>query len=98
MEKGKVLATTGETREGEPSLEGGWLLLVTLEQFLLPLESLEEHRLDHPAKHLLLHAIELYPSQSIYFLLQIYLSWTELGVLYLNKDWIFAQQPPLFPI
>ena len=40
LEKGKVRVTTEETREEEPSLEGGCLLLVTMKQFLLPLESL----------------------------------------------------------
>ena len=40
LEKGIGLATTGETREEEPSLEGGCLLLVTMDQYLLPLESL----------------------------------------------------------
>ena len=38
--KRKVLVTTGETRQEETALKGGWLLLVTMEQFLLPLESL----------------------------------------------------------
>ena len=51
----------------------------------------------HPASSLL-HTKEVYPGQSIYFLLQIYLSWTELGVLSLNKDWVSEHQPPLFPI
>ena len=46
LEKGNVLVTTGETREEEPSLEGRWQLLVTMEQFLFPLESLYERRLD----------------------------------------------------
>ena len=40
LEKEKVLATTGETREEEPSLKDRCLLLVKLEHFLLPLESL----------------------------------------------------------
>ena len=71
--------------------------MVTMEQSLLPLESLEERRLDTQL-HLLLHRKEVNPGQSIYFLLQIYLSWTELGVLSLNKDWISEDQPPQFPI
>ena len=29
LEKEKVLVTTGETREEETSIKGGWLLLVT---------------------------------------------------------------------
>ena len=45
--------------------------------------------------HLLLHPVEVYPGQSIYFLLQIHLSWTELGVLSRNKDWISEHQPPV---
>ena len=78
--KGKVPVTIGKTREEGTTLERGCLLLVTMEQVWLLLKSLKEKRLDAQL-HLHLHAVELYHGQSIYSLLQIYLSWMELRVL-----------------
>ena len=85
LENGKLPVTTGETRKEGTTLERGCLLLVTMKQVLLLLESLYKHRLD-TRLHPLLHAVELYPGQDIYSLLQIYPSWTELEVLSLKMD------------
>ena len=75
LEKGTVPATTGETRE-----EGK--LLVTMEQGLWPLETLQEQGMEYfPLPHLLFHSVELCPGQGIYSLPQIYLSWMDLEVL-----------------
>ena len=80
LEKGKVPATTGETREDGNLLARRSLLLVTMEQSLLPLEALQEQGLEYfPHPHLP-RAVELCTGQGIYFLPQIYLSCMELEV------------------
>ena len=71
LEKRKVPATTEDTREGRITLERGCLLLVTMEKFLVFLESLQEHRLDTPALSSPPCAVELYPGQGIYSFPQI---------------------------
>ena len=61
LTNGKVPETPGETREKENLLERGCLLLVTMEQVLLLLETLQEHRTEYfPQLHPLLNAVELY--------------------------------------
>ena len=60
----------------------GCLLLVTMEQSLFPLETLQEQGMEYfPQPHLLLRAVELCPGQGIYSPPQTYLSWVELEVL-----------------
>ena len=55
-------------------------------------EAVEDRGTLHPP---LILAVERYPSQNIYSLLQISLSWTELEALYLQKNKIYRHQPPL---
>ena len=79
LAKGRVLVITGETREEGNLLEREYLLL----------ENMEHRKEEFPGHHPLLLAVEPYPGQDIYSLLQISLSWTELEVLYPQKKEIF---------
>ena len=87
LEKGKLPATTGETREEGNLLARGCLLLVNMEQSMLPLETLHEQGMEYFLQpHLLLRAVELCRGQGIYSLPQICFSWMELEDLELKKD------------